>query len=89
VLNPEIVGRIGLEHLLVGSAVSPNAFCEGNDIGVSAGTGAVVAGAVESSAISGTPFSAGNAVTCRATSSPPTSVTTPPRSTARWPIFSG
>jgi Subtilase family len=63
VLNPEIVGRIGLEHLLVGSAVSPNAFCEGNDIGVSAaGASAVVASAVGSSAISGTPFSEGNAV---------------------------
>ena len=35
-LSPEIVGRIGLEHLLAGSAVSPNAFCEGNDIEVSA-----------------------------------------------------
>ena len=62
-LNPEIVGRIGLEHLLVGSAVSPNAFCEGNDVGVNAaGTRAVGARAVVSSAISGTPFSEGNAV---------------------------
>jgi hypothetical protein len=59
VLNPAIVGRIGLEHLLVGSAVSPNAFCEGNDIeGSAAGTSAV-----GSSAISGTPFSEGNALT--------------------------
>jgi hypothetical protein len=58
VLNPEVAGRIGLEHLLVGSAVSPAAFCEGNDIeGSAPGAGAVV-----SSAISGTPFSEGNAV---------------------------
>jgi Subtilase family len=58
VLNPEIVRRIGLEHLLAGSAVSPNAFCEGNAIeGIAAG-----ASAVGSSAISGTPFSEGNAV---------------------------
>jgi hypothetical protein len=69
VLTPEIVRRIGLEHLLVGSAVSPNAFCEGNDIegsaaGVSAtGVSDAAAGAVGSSAISGTPFSEGNAVT--------------------------
>jgi len=64
VLNQEIVGRIGLEHLLVGSAVSPNAFCEGNDIGISAaGPSTVVASAVGSSAISGTPFSEGNALT--------------------------
>jgi hypothetical protein len=78
-LTPEIVGRIGLEHLLVGSAVSPNAFCEGNDIEVSAagtsaagtsvsgtsvaGASAVAARTVVSSAISGTPFSEGNAVT--------------------------
>jgi Subtilase family len=63
-LNPEIVGRIGLEHLLAGSAVSPNGFCEGNDIGVSvAGAGRAGAGAVGSSAISGTPFVEGNAVT--------------------------
>ena len=69
VLNAEIVRRIGLEHLLTGSAVSPNAFCEGNDIEVSAagasavGASAVGASAVGSSAISGTPFSEGNAVT--------------------------
>ena len=74
VLTPEIVGRIGLEHLLAGSAVSPNAFCEGNDSeGTAAGVGdtgvsgtgvsGTAAGAVGSSAISGTPFSEGNAVT--------------------------
>jgi hypothetical protein len=68
VLTPEIVGRIGLEHLLAGSAVSPNAFCEGNDIEVGAiGVSAVGVspdggGAVGSNAISGTPFSEGNAV---------------------------
>ena len=76
VLTPEIVGRIGLEHLLVGSAVSPNAFCEGHDIEVSAvggdapaagaagavGAGPVPGGAVGPNAISGTPFSEGNAV---------------------------
>jgi hypothetical protein len=63
-LNPEIVGRIGLEHVLVGSAVSPNAFCEGNDIeGSTAGASTTGAGAAVSSAISGTPFSEGNALT--------------------------
>jgi Subtilase family len=72
VLTTEIVGRIGLEHLLVGSAVSPNAFCEGNDIevsglgGVAVGAGAPAAalagGAAGPNAISGTPFSEGSAV---------------------------
>jgi hypothetical protein len=63
VLTPEIVERIGLEHLLAGSTVSPNAFCEGNDIEVSAaGASAVATRAVVSSAISGTPFSEGNAL---------------------------
>jgi hypothetical protein len=73
VLTPEIVGRIGLEHLLAGSPVSPNAFCEGNDIEVSAiagspggvspgGVSPVGGGAVGYNAISGTPFSEGNAV---------------------------
>jgi hypothetical protein len=32
ILTPEIVVRIGLEHLLAGSAPSPNAFSEGNAI---------------------------------------------------------
>lgn len=59
VLTPEIVSRIGLEHLLAGSAVSPNAFCEGNDIVGSAAGDAAIA----PNAISGTPFSEGNAVT--------------------------
>jgi hypothetical protein len=31
-LTPEIVGRIGLEHLLAGSAISPNTLVEGNAI---------------------------------------------------------
>ena len=47
-LTPEIVRRIGLEHLLVGSAISSNAVREGN--------------AIEGDAISGTPFSEGNAL---------------------------
>jgi Subtilase family len=65
VLTTEIVGRIGLEHLLAGSAVSPNAFCEGNDVevGGSAAGGSVVGrSAVGPNAISGTPFSEGNAL---------------------------
>jgi hypothetical protein len=68
VLTTEIVRRIGLEHLLVGSAVSPNAFCEGNDVEVSAVGGSAADGsvaghgAVGSNAISGTPFSEGSAV---------------------------
>jgi hypothetical protein len=53
VLTPDVVGRIGLEHLLAGSAVSPRAFIEGNDVpGV----------AVPASAITGNPFTEGNAV---------------------------
>src|SRR3984957_15055486 len=68
VLTTEIVGRIGLEHLLVGSAVSPNAFCEGNDVEVGAVGGSAAGGsvvgrsAVGPNAISGTPFSEGNAL---------------------------
>ena len=76
VLTTEIVRRIGLEHLLVGSAVSPNAFCEGNDVEVGAVGGSAPAGrrgsaadgsvvghsAVGPNAISGTPFSEGSAV---------------------------
>ena len=83
VLTPEIVGRIGLEHLLVRSVATPEGFCEGNDVegsavgvsalGVSAvgasadvagavGAGPVGVGAAVASAISGTPFSEGNAV---------------------------
>ena len=54
-LSPEIVGRIRLEHLLAGSAVSPNAFIEGNEI-----AGRPPA---QSSALSGAPFTEGNAVT--------------------------
>jgi hypothetical protein len=67
-LTTEIVRRIGLEHLLVGSAVSPNAFCEGNDVEVGAAGGSAAGGsaaghsAVGSNAISGTPFSEGSAV---------------------------
>jgi hypothetical protein len=78
VLTPEVVGRIGLEHLLVGSSASPSAFCEGNDVegaaststavGVgSAGVGSASVGSVSGRAIgddeiSGSPFSEGNAV---------------------------
>jgi Subtilase family len=62
-LTPESVGRIGLEHLLVGSAISPNAFREGNDIGVNAvGGDGIENDAIGGDAISGTPFSEGNAV---------------------------
>jgi hypothetical protein len=57
-LTPEIVGRIGLEHLLAGSAISPNALREGNAIG---GDG-IENDAIGADAISGTPFSEGNAV---------------------------
>jgi hypothetical protein len=53
VLTPAVVGRIGLEHLLAGSVTSPNAFCEGHAVGVDA---------IGANAISGTPFSEGNAV---------------------------
>jgi hypothetical protein len=49
VLTTEIVRRIGLEHLLAGSAVSPNASTEGN--------------AIVGTAISGEPSTEGNAVT--------------------------
>jgi hypothetical protein len=52
-LTPEIVGRIGLEHLLVGSAISPSAFFDDNAVGVDG---------IGGDAISGTPFSEGNAV---------------------------
>jgi len=68
VLTTEIVARIGLEHLLVGSAISPNAFCEGNDIEVSSiggsavGSGAAGSTAAGPNAIAGTPFSEGNAL---------------------------
>jgi hypothetical protein len=58
VLTPEIVGRIGLEHLLVRSVATPEGFCEGNDVEASA-VGVSAAGA---SAISGTPFTEGNAL---------------------------
>src|ERR1700722_11266553 len=62
-LTPQIVGRIGLEHLLVGSAISPNAFREGNDIeGDAVGGDAIENDAVGGDAVSGTPFSEGNAV---------------------------
>jgi hypothetical protein len=54
-LTPEVVRRIGLEHLLAGSALSPSAFIEGNAI-----IGSPIA---QSSAISGAPFTEGNAVT--------------------------
>ena len=54
-LTPEVVGRIGLEHLLAGSAVSPSAFIEGNEI-----AGRPPA---QTSALSGAPFTEGNAVT--------------------------
>src|SRR3984957_14157967 len=57
-LTPEIVGRIGLEHLLVGSAISPNVFREGDAV---AGDG-IENDAIGGDAISGTPFSEGNAV---------------------------
>jgi len=63
VLTPEIVGRIGLEHLLAGSAVGPSAFCEGNDIvGSAIVGGAIGSAAVGGNAIAGTPFSEGNAL---------------------------
>jgi len=53
VLTPEVVGRIGLEHLLAGSAISANAlsegdtvtgspFTEGNAVGGPSGTGSYV-----------------------------------------------
>jgi hypothetical protein len=72
-LTPEIVGRIGLEHLLAGSAISPNAFRENDAIGNDAiGNDAIENGAIENDAIendaiggdaiSGTPFSEGNAL---------------------------
>jgi Subtilase family len=57
-LTPEIVGRIGLEHLLAGSAISPNALRGGDAIG---GDG-IENDAIGGDAISGTPFSEGNAV---------------------------
>jgi len=73
-LTTDIVSRIGLEHLLAGSAVSPSAFCEGNDIepGGAVTADAVAGGApaaarIGASAISGTPFSEGNAVSAPAT----------------------
>jgi hypothetical protein len=67
VLTTQIVRRIGLEHLLVGSVVSPNAFCEGHDVEAGAAGGSAAGGgaddaAAESNAISGTPFSEGSAV---------------------------
>ena len=54
-LTPEIVRRIGLEHVLAGSAVSPSAFIEGNELAGSPSG--------QSSALSGAPFTEGNAVT--------------------------
>jgi hypothetical protein len=62
-LTPEIVGRIGLEHLLAGSVISPNASREGNAVvGNGIENNGIEDNAVEGDAISGTPFSEGNAV---------------------------
>ena len=58
-LTVEIVGRIGLEHLLAGSPVSPRASTEGNAMVGTPFTGG--------NAISGTPSTEGNAATAPGT----------------------